>query len=135
MARVLMVDDDEMERVYAAEVLRWGGHEPVFAPNGDVALKVLAQGEVDVVVTDLAMPGLDGISLIRRIREADQLIPIVAISGVHPEQLKEAERLGAGQTFSKPWDPRALVEAVDRLHTEAKARAAGPVFEESDFLD
>ena len=135
MARVLMVDDDEMERVYAAEVLRWGGHEPIFAPSGDVALKVLSQGEVDVVVTDLAMPGIDGITLIRRIREQDQRIPIVAISGVSPDQLQEAERLGAGQTFSKPWDPRALVEAVDRLYEEAQVAEAGPVFEEEDFLD
>ena len=135
MARVLMVDDDEMERVYAAEVLRWGGHDPVFAPDGEVALQVLEQGDIDVVVTDLAMPKLDGMSLIREIRKVHPRIPIVAISGVSSDQLKKAAELGAGETFAKPWDPRALVEAVDRLHEEAQAAAQGPILEPEDFLD
>ena len=134
MARVLMVDDDEVERVYAAEVLRWGGHEPVFAPDGDTALRIFDQGGVDVVVTDLAMPNLDGLKLIRRIRQADPDARIVAISGATPEQLADASRLGAEATFSKPWDPRELVDAINRLAARP-ARATGIQLPDDAWLD
>lgn len=124
MARILMVDDDEMERVYAAEVLRWGGHEPVFAPDGQTALEIFEQGDIDVVVTDLAMPKLNGLDLIREVRKLDPDARIVAISGTTPEQLEDAERLGAAYTFAKPWDPRELVQAVDRAFARPR-RSSG----------
>lgn len=135
MARVLMVDDDEMERIYAAEVLRWGGHEPVFAPDGAAALKIFEEGEVDIVVTDLAMPEKDGLELIRDLRRLDPDIPIVAISGVSPDQLQKAEELGANASFPKPWDPKALVDTLDRLQSEVESRTAGPVIDESSWMD
>ena len=134
VARVLMVDDDEMERVYAAEVLRWGGHEPVFAKDGEAAVEIFDQGEVDVVVTDLAMPNLDGLGLIRKIRQADPDARIVAISGATPEQLEDARKLGAEATFEKPWDPRELVDAIDRLATRP-SRGSGLQVDDSAWLD
>ena len=134
MARVLMVDDDEVERVYAAEVLRWGGHEPVFAPDGDAALRIFDQGDVDVVITDLAMPNLDGLKLIRQILQADPDARIVAISGATPEQLQDASRMGAEATFSKPWNPRELVDAIDRLAARP-SRATGIHLPDTAWLD
>ena len=136
MARVLMVDDDEMERVYAAEVLRWGGHEPIFAPDGEAALRILEHGDIDVVVTDLALPKLDGLGLIREIRSANPDARIVAISGASPEQLEDARKLGAAYTFPKPWDPRELVQAIDRVHAQPPAEGSGGLeIEDSAWLD
>jgi CheY-like chemotaxis protein len=132
MARVLMVDDDEMERVYAAEVLRWGGHEPVFAPDGATALKIFERGDIDVVVTDLAMPKLNGLALIREVLKLDPDARVVAISGATPEQLDEAKRLGAAYTFAKPWDPRELVQAIDRAFARPK-RSSGQIIDDKSW--
>jgi len=136
MARILMVDDDEMERIYAAEVLRWGGHEPVFAPDGEAAMKIFAEGGVDLVITDLAMPRKDGLELIREIRREDAWIPIVAISGKSPEQLEEARRLGAQASFPKPWDPRELVQTIDGiLAGSRKETEKSPLIDDSNWYD
>lgn len=135
MARILMVDDDEMERIYAAEVLRWGGHEPVFAPDGASAMKIFSQGAVDLVITDLAMPRKDGLELIREIRRADPRTPIVAISGKSPQQLAEAEELGAQASFAKPWDARELVDTIDRLMARADKPTAEPLIDDSAWYD
>lgn len=134
MGRILMVDDDEMERVYAAEVLRWGGHEPVFAPDGASAMRTFSQGEVDVVVTDLAMPRKDGLELIREIRREDRRVPIVAISGKSPDQLEEAKRLGADSALPKPWDPRELVRIIDGLLKKAREDSS-PALDDSVWFD
>lgn len=134
MARILMVDDDEMERIYAAEVLRWGGHEPVFAQDGTSAIKIFSDGNVDLVITDLAMPRKDGLELIREIRRENSEIPIVAISGKSPQQLAEAEELGAQASFAKPWDARELVDTIDRLLTTTD-EPGEPVIDDSTWYD
>jgi len=136
MAHILMVDDDEMERIYAAEVLRWGGHDPVFAPDGTAAMKIFGEGGVDLVITDLAMPVKDGLELIREIRRVDSTTPIVAISGKSPAQLQEARKLGAQKSFPKPWDAKELVDTIDRLLAAAADGDSGaPLIDDQDWYD
>ncbi len=71
--------------------------------------------EVDVVVTDLAMPYLDGLRLIKEILAIDEEARIIAVSGVRSDELVVAERLGAVRTMVKPFQPEELLEVVSEV--------------------
>jgi len=83
--RLLMVDDDPLVREMLAEELRAAGLEVVAAPDAAAALALLDAGEaVDALLTDLAMPGPDGLALIGAVRRARPGLPCLLVSG-HPE--------------------------------------------------
>jgi len=115
MARILVVDDEEQDRTLSKTILEDAGHELLYASNGAVALRIYEHEPVDLVITDLAMPGLNGIRLIEEIREQDGNALIIAVSGVSPELLERAEALGAAVTMVKPYTSKALLEAVSDL--------------------
>lgn len=113
MARILIVDDDEMERVLLRSVLE-AQHELLFAPNGRVAEDIIEKEQVDLVVTDLAMPEVNGLRLIRDLRARGEIMPIIAISGAAPEQLDLAQDYGAGIVLFKPIHRQQFLDAVQR---------------------
>lgn len=115
MAKVLFVDDDEVERVYAKEVLEPRGYTVIFANDGEEALDTYRRVDVkvDVVVTDLRMPRINGLRLIRELKEWDPGVEIIATSGVNADQLLLAEDYGAQTLLIKPWHPRDLMNAID----------------------
>jgi CheY-like chemotaxis protein len=115
MARILIVEDDEMDRVLLSTVLAQAGHDPVFAPNGKSALRIWIKAPADVVVTDLAMPELGGLDLIRVLKKGDPWVRIIAISGAKAHQLATAREYGALATLAKPIDAGKLVELVNKL--------------------
>lgn len=114
MARILIVDDEEMDRVLLSEVLQRGGHEPLFAPNASAAQRIWARSPVDLVVTDIVMPGVNGVQLIEALREEDPWVRIIAISGAGPSILGLAGTSGALATLPKPVDPERLLEEIDK---------------------
>ena len=121
MARVLLVDDDETDRVGLAAVLRSDGHDVVIARDGNEALELYFASHVHVVVTDIVMPGRDGLSLISVLKEIDPRASIVAVSGKSPSKL-EASKVYGAQVLSKPVERRRLVAAVRQA---VAARGAG----------
>ena len=68
MANVLIVDDEEMDRLLERTMVEDAGHTPFFANDGEVALKVYEEHDIDVVITDLRMPNVDGLRLIQAAR-------------------------------------------------------------------
>ncbi len=120
MARILVVDDDEMERLLGRTILEGVGHELHFAKDGADAMRIFRTEDIDVVVTDLNMPRIDGLSLIREMREFDDRVPIVVVSGSDSEQRELAQELGAVETLFKPVDPPKLIDAV--ANAVARAR-------------
>lgn len=119
MAEIIVVDDDEIARVWLRAVLERDGHQVRFATDGEAALKMYEKDPADVVITDLAMPVLNGLRLIRELIEAHPTARIFAISRVSKEQLDLAEDYGAQATFSKPFYPQDLLRAVTRALEEA----------------
>lgn len=111
MARVLIVDDDEADRLGLAAVLRSDGHEIVLARDGDEALELYLARHVHVVVTDIVMPGRDGFGLISLLEEVDPRASIVAVSGKSPSKL-EASKVYGAHVLTKPVDRKRLVSAV-----------------------
>lgn len=112
MARVLIVDDSEMDRLLHRKVLQRAGHELFFAKEGEEAMKLFIRKDIQVVVTDLKMPNVDGLELIAAIHDLFPQAAIVAVSGVSMDDLENAAKAGAVTTLRKPVDPQELADAV-----------------------
>ncbi len=118
MARVLIVDDDEITRMILGRILEDHGHQITYAPDGAAALRLFRVGRFDAVFTDLAMPEMNGLRLIQELRVEDWKLPLIAMSGVSAEQLILAEDLGAREILYKPLEPEAVLAALDRVLQE-----------------
>jgi len=123
MARILLVDDEEMDRTIGKAILEGAGHELFYAPNGEVALRTYMSHDIDLVITDLVMPNLNGILLIQELRKLDRNALVLALTGVSPEQLDRAKEAGAASIMRKPYTPQALLQAVTNL---LETRIVGP---------
>lgn len=120
MARILVIDDDELVLESVQIVLEDDGHEVGVAENGKVGLELLGQQGFDLVITDIFMPEKEGIETLIDIKQADQSIRVLVISGGgrDAEQimyLEQAEMLGADATLAKPFLTSELKQAVNRL--------------------
>jgi CheY-like chemotaxis protein len=115
MARILIVDDEEMERVLEQTILEEAEHEVLFAPDGGVALTVCRENKVDLVVTDLAMPNFNGLRFIKELRKEGIRVPVIAISGWAADQLDLAQDYGADVILFKPIDRDELLGAVKKI--------------------
>lgn len=118
MPRILIVDDEEADRVLIQAVLRRAGYETVVAPDGEEAFRSFLSEGIDIVITDLNMPEVHGFELITILRDFDPPPGVIAISGTGTIQLHMAESLGALLTLRKPVDPALLLDAVRRVAAE-----------------
>ena len=125
MAHILVVDDDELERTFAGRVMAAGNHTVAFATNGESALELYQNGGIDLVVTDLAMPRLNGLRLIQRLVEYDENVRIIAVSGLNRDQLLIAEDYGANELLPKPWGAREMLDAITRVLGTLPQRSSG----------
>jgi len=105
MSRVLIVDDEQSMRQMVAIALRQDGHDVVTAEDGEVAARELDANRVDVVVSDIKMPGFDGIELLRYAREHCPETEVILMTAyTSTESAIEALRLGAYDYISKPFE-------------------------------
>lgn len=111
--RVLLVDDEESFLEILAERLRTRGLQVTCATSGEQALEIASSAAFDAVVLDLAMPGLDGIETLRRLRAAEPEIQVMILSGrATVDTAVEAMRLGAIDILEKPTEVAVLVERI-----------------------
>jgi DNA-binding NtrC family response regulator len=117
MANVLIVDDDAALREGLAETIADLGHAPHVSASGREALAVLTTDDIDCVLLDLRMPGgMDGIEVLRRIRERDDAPPVVVLTAfATAENTIEAMRLGAFDHLTKPIGRQELDALLKRL--------------------
>jgi CheY-like chemotaxis protein len=130
VARILIVDDDEADRVLVQTVLTHEGHETYLAEDGEAALASVRETPVDVVVTDLQMPNTHGLELISVLRELSPRPAIVAISGTGETQLDVAGAVGADASLTKPLTHASLLGGIRQALEAAEARrvsGAGPL--------
>lgn len=113
MARILIVDDDLTHRALAFQVLVGAGHEVFVAADGKSALDLFRKTPVDLVVTDMVMPRMDGLQLLKALKEEDPDLPVIAVSGVSAEKLNKSARFGAEAILVKPVDPGEFLRQVE----------------------
>ena len=112
MANILIVDDEETDRLGLAAILESGGHEVCFAAEGNEALEMYLTRRIHVVVTDMVMPGGDGLGLISALKNVDPNASVIAISGKSKSQLEASKIFGAERVLEKPVERDALLAAV-----------------------
>ena len=104
MARILIVDDDEQILVTLAEVVSSLGHQVDTAADGQLALKRFFEEPYDLVLTDLAMPQIDGLQVLKRVKEARPEIGVIVITGNSTmELLASAINEGVDAYITKPF--------------------------------
>lgn len=116
MPRILVVDDEPDQRFLLRRIFERAGHQVADACDGAAALKAVQESPPDLVVTDVMMPVMDGVELIRRLRSepATAGIPILAASG-DSHLADDADAVAA-----KPYEWRYLLEVADALLTERR---------------
>jgi CheY-like chemotaxis protein len=112
---VLVVEDDESMRTLLKRMLERNGFAVITAINGRDGVERFREREVDIVVTDMMMPELDGAELIRALRGKWPDVRIIAISGVEYPYLRMAIGCGAKATLRKPVEASQLVQTVQRV--------------------
>jgi EAL domain-containing protein (putative c-di-GMP-specific phosphodiesterase class I) len=124
--RVLLVDDEKSLARALSKLLELAGFVVVTASEGREALSLIASSAFDVIVSDIRMPGIDGLSLLRAIRAKDLDVPVVFLTGSPTlETATEAIAHGAFRYLTKPIDGQELAAVVDRAaktHRLALAR-------------
>lgn len=124
-ARVLVVDDDPLNRLLLSTNLKSDGHEVVEAANGREALDVLTSTPVDLVLSDIEMPEVDGHALLEARRSVLALrdTPWVVVSAVDEmESIVRCIKAGADDYLPKPFDPVILKARVDALLEKKRLR-------------
>jgi len=113
--RVLVADDDEAVRALIVRALTAAGYEVLTAANGRLAVELLERTPVDAVVSDISMPELTGIEMLRAIRSRDPDVPVILVTGSPDVQTAiEAVRLGALQYLTKPVNLDELKRVLQR---------------------
>ncbi len=115
---ILIVENEVSNRILIEKVLSTRGYRCLSASNGREALDLLDREAVDLILTDLSMPVLDGYRTTQLIRERPGMarVPIVAVTAYALSDENEAAlRIGCNEYLTKPFKPRQLLEVVERL--------------------
>ncbi len=116
--RILIAEDDDMNRRLIKDVLMYYGYEVMEAANGDEAVKMAAKHKPDLVLMDLQMPVMNGAEAIRQLKNSPETkgIKIIAVTGFAMKSDRERTlETGADDYIAKPIDIRRLPEAIERL--------------------
>lgn len=119
MPRILLAEDDDTMRSFLSRSLEKAGYQIVSVGLGTDALPLLAGGGFDLLLTDIVMPGMDGIELARRATKMHPKLNVMFITGFAAVAMdKTKERPVNSKVLQKPFHLKDLVDEVDRLFCE-----------------
>jgi nitrogen regulation protein NR(I) len=125
--KILIVDDDVRSALSLERLLRSRGYQPTLCHDGEQGLAQALDGNFDVVITDLKMPGIDGLKLVRRLHEARPRLPVILMTAFGTtETAIEATKVGAYEYLVKPFDMAEMLQIISKAATSARL-AAEPV--------
>jgi len=114
-AKVLVVDDEEIVLKSCRRILEGEGHQVFIALSGKKAFEILASEPIDIVITDIKMPGMDGMELLERMKKEYPDVLVIMITGYSTVQSAvQAMKLGAFDYIPKPFTPDEVVVVVER---------------------
>jgi len=125
-ARILVVDDEAYIRDLVRDTLRARRYETATAANGVEALDLLAREKFDIVVTDVVMPGMAGLELVKAIRKSHPHIRVIVLTG-YPRNADIGDFLlqGADDLLSKPFRANDLLEVIRKVEEKVPPPPAG----------
>ncbi|MDA8099697.1 MAG: response regulator [Nitrospiraceae bacterium] len=122
--KILVVDDEEGARELFNTILTDEGYDVTLAVNGEDALSRMRNILFDLVVTDIKMPGMDGLQLLQEIRKAGLKADVIMVTAYgEVESYLKAMSLGAAEYINKPIRIKELKRIVHKVLTERKARS------------
>jgi CheY-like chemotaxis protein len=114
--RILYVDDEEALRELVQTHLSLEGYEIATAGDGYEAIELLMKNTYDLVLLDLHMPGIDGLGVLRHLKEHKIALRMIVLSGdTHPAVLDECASLGVEDYLIKPYNFHELMATIDRV--------------------
>jgi DNA-binding NtrC family response regulator len=120
--KVLIVDDEERFLKTTQKIFEKKGIETQTASNGRDAMGILQLHPIDVVVLDIKMPGIDGIRVLRNIKEKHPLVEVIMLTGhATVKNAVKGVKFGAFDYLMKPCDPLLLSEKVNKAYNKKKA--------------
>ena len=124
---ILVVDDESMMRNLLKKILTRDGYNVLLAEDGDEALQVLAKQPVDLVISDLKMPGLDGFELLKIVKEEYPTIGMIMMTAYGDTYtVKDALLLGADEYITKPFKSFEISLIVERAYWRLKSQSGQP---------
>jgi len=131
MIRILVVDDEEpLRRLLKKELTRKGFYTEV-APDGEAALELLKDKSFDVILLDIVMPGIDGISLMKRLKEDPVAPVIIVLTGrATVETAVEAMKNGAYDYLTKPYKLEELIIVINRAYEYGRLKKKSELFQQ-----
>jgi two-component system cell cycle response regulator CpdR len=115
MTRILLAEDDDSLRGFLARALERAGYQVRVCADGDAALEALDDGPYDLLLTDIVMPGVDGIEVAREAAAREPTLRIMFITGFAAVALQGGRTAPEAKLLSKPFHLKDLVAEVDRL--------------------
>lgn len=126
MARILVVEDDEAMREFLAQALTRSGHEVHASPDGETAQKELHRQPFDVLMSDIEMPGMDGVELARRAIENHPHIKVMFVTGYAATAMQATDILAKdAKVLAKPFYLSELMKQVARILDFRPSKASG----------
>ena len=116
MAKILVIDDEYGIRDLLDTLLSGKGHDVILADTGEKGLEVFRRARPDVVVLDLKMPGMDGLTVLQQVRRDNPKQPVIILTGAGtPESEEQVRKLGVTEYVEKQFSLHLLGEALKRL--------------------
>jgi DNA-binding NtrC family response regulator len=116
MAKILVIDDEEGIRNLLDTLLDRKGYDVILADNGQKGLEVFRRARPDVVILDLKMPGMDGLTVLQQIRHLDPTQPVIILTGAGtPEMEQQVMALGVTDFVEKEFSLHGLGDSLKRL--------------------
>ncbi len=120
MTNVLVIDDDQAIRQLVKAILGGAGYHVLYAGGGDEGLRLFREHPIDLVITDILMPGTDGLAVIRELLATAPATRIIALSGggmilTAGISLHVARKMGAFESLAKPFSRKELLATVERV--------------------
>jgi two-component system, chemotaxis family, chemotaxis protein CheY len=116
MAKILVVDDAEFLRLRISKMLKGDGHDVVEAENGALAVSKYLSNRPDVVLMDITMPEMDGLTALKEIRSKDPKAKVIMLTALGQESVVlEAIKSGAKDFVVKPFERERVMNAINKL--------------------
>lgn len=114
---ILVVDDEEMMRGLLSKILEKDGYTVLSAPSGAEALKTIDEGKVDLVITDVKMPEMNGFDLLKHIKEKTPQVGVIVMTAFGDAYtVRDALLLGADEYITKPFKSFEITMVVERAY-------------------